>query len=218
MDDIYLETVDGRKWKLTPVSGDLISRVLAKVDKEFKERGEPIDPPTYDVPLIGGGSEKFAHDTKSIEQKNDPELTEQWKKYQDAQERLFKVKSDKRFDLRLREGLYPNVKESEYYKSDEWVKRHTAYGIGDDIPTDEEERLKYFVFTEVLKTQEDTYRFIATMQVLTNQGRIDQQEVDRLLGLFRSFIPKRPIQRTARHAARRPAKKAGALVKQQSDG
>ena len=181
-------TVDGREWRITPVSFDLISRSIASIRQKMLDDGAILTKPTYEVETVGGAKEKYEADDKAVEQRNDPELTAAWQKYK-ADIALFNARQAKRStEIFVFEGLVPNIQEQ--YQDSAWVARHDRWGIG--IPTDPDARLEHFVGLEVLKTAEDTLRFIEAITVLSGQGRIDEGEVSRLMELFRRHLSQKP--------------------------
>jgi hypothetical protein len=52
-------TSEGRVLTLRVVSPLLMQRVIAGIREEYVARGEPLEVPTYTVPIAGGGEQPF---------------------------------------------------------------------------------------------------------------------------------------------------------------
>jgi len=177
----YFTTVDGKEFKITAVSFDLISRAIYQKRQEYIERGEPMDVPTYEVELAGGVKETYTHDEKSIEQRANPEEAAAWAAHKDAAKRFQAEQASLTTRILIWEGLVPNIQDA--MADPTWVTRHERWGV--KVPTEPDARTEYYVSLEVLKTAEDTLRFVQAITALSGQGRIDEGEVDRLMDLFR---------------------------------
>jgi hypothetical protein len=78
-------TTRGIRILLQPVSTLLLQRVTIAVKKEFADRGESLDIPTYSYAVLGGDLETHELDETTLEDPNDPEQSEKnkvaWAKY-----------------------------------------------------------------------------------------------------------------------------------------
>lgn len=188
-------TLDGHTWQFGPVSLDFQSKSRLGLRQKMIDEGAVFDVPTYEVELAGGGSQKFDHDEKSVAEKNDPELTALWQKYK-SDTLLFNARwSALYLEMLISDGLIPLVKESKAYQDPAWVERHKRYFI--EVPEDEEKRVRHFVNLEIFKTAEDTLRFIEAITLLSGEGRVKEDDLARLMGLFRSTLSKKPEVETA---------------------
>ena len=75
----------GKRVRVQAVNWFKVRQIEGVVEREFRERGEPIDPPTYTVEVAGGGTETHAHDAKSS---STPEEKAAWQAHLEARQRL----------------------------------------------------------------------------------------------------------------------------------
>ena len=183
-------TLDGRTWHFAPVSLDFQSKSRMGLRQNMLDEGAVFDLPTYEVELAGGGSQKFDHDEKSVAERNDPELSALWQKYKDDT-LLFNARwSAVYLEMLISDGLLPKIRESEAYQNPAWIERHKKYFI--EVPEDDEKRVRHFVNLEVFKTTEDTLRFVEAITLLSGEGRVKEEDLERLMSLFRSSLQKKP--------------------------
>lgn len=185
-DDRIFRTVAGREYTLTPVSMDFVRKAMQGLEKRMRAAGEPLDVPTYEMEFAGGAKQTFPHDEKSVEQRNDPALTDLWQKHKAAKARLAAEQGVIMLKAWVLLGLFPAVEE-EYNRGD-WLKIAEAWGV--DVPEDPDARKMHFVSTEILKTAEDNLNFIRQITLLSGRGQMDEEAVDRLMGLFRGIPQK----------------------------
>lgn len=188
------KTLDGREWEFSPVSLDFQSKSRAGLRQKMIDDGATFDIPQYEVELAGGGTQSFDFDDAYVQQKNDPDITARWQKYKDDTA-LFNARWAALYlEMLISNGLMPKVRECEAYQSDDWVKQHERYYIA--VPEDEDARLHHFIRLEIFKTTEDTLRFIEAITVLSGEGRVKEEDIERLMSLFRGSLQKKPEKQT----------------------
>lgn len=143
----YFETTAGTKIQIQPIS--LLDLQLAQdaVETEFKAAGKQIEPPTYEVEVLGGDKEYHSHTEKTIESGTDKEK-ELWAKYLQDKAELEGAKEDKSW-LVLLDGIVIDLPED-----DKWIRRRKKI-FNEDVPEDEDERLLYYINKILLKTPAD---------------------------------------------------------------
>lgn len=172
-------TSRGREIDIVPVSDTLIGMALANLEKEWRARGEPLDVPTYTVPIAGGAdTETYPHDEKSAAQTS-PEVLAQFRAYEDATKRLDDAKEQRRLRILLH-GLKFEI------LADGWEEMQKALGV--EIPTDPEERWFHYLTTEVLVTPDDLLRAIELVTKASYAGAVDEDAISAAMDNFRGQL------------------------------
>jgi hypothetical protein len=167
------------------VSDTLLTMALARIEKEFRDRGEPLDPPTYTVKIAlpggDGGEETHAHDEKTLDDP-DPDVAKAnhaaWNAYQDAQARLAKAQNEKREWLWYMAGLQFEMSENG------WAEEQEAlFGIA--VPAEPQARRMHYIKTVLLPTMDDLMKALETVTLLSYSGLVDPEVVRASIASFR---------------------------------
>ncbi len=197
MAQIKLTTSRGREIEIQPVSDTLIGMALANIEKEWRARGEPLDAPTYTVPIAGGADfETYPHDERSAAQTS-PEVLAQFRAYEDANARLDAEKEQRRLKILLH-GLKFEILD------DGWEGMQKLLGV--EIPTDPEERWFHYLTTEVLVTPDDLLRAIELVTKASYAGAVDEDAISAAMDNFRGQLRE--------NSAKAFANRTGAVVAQ----
>lgn len=203
---IYI-TLSGLEVPIKPISPTKLMKAEIGVEKTFKDRGEPIDTPTYDVETAGGGKETFDLDEDSILIPDDEEETTKrqadWDAHQDALKRLKKEQYDvtrtivlKAIDLQLPED-------------ETWIKEQKELYI--EVPDKPHERWYHWLETEILHPT-DIINLIAQILVLSATGIMPEEDVDAAVALFRRDVSAQPEEpKGEEDSPNKDAKKEGTL-------
>jgi len=176
-----IKTVAGLTVKLLPVARVLTEQIRLGVLKEYEERGEVMTIPTYLVKTAAGETQEFPHDEETI--KDAPaEDVEKWEKYHDAQRRFERDVSGKVTRFLLYRGVV--VDSAEMDKS---LQAQAAFGIS--IPSDEIERIVYYITTELLPTPLDIIRATQAIIILSMAG-IEEETLRAVEESFRRALEK----------------------------
>lgn len=143
-------TTAGEKIEYGPISLDDWQLAQNAVRKEFELRGEPIEPPTYKIPLELEGKDKFEEHPHTAETIKDASVEEKiaWAAHLGALDRL----GD---EIQHRTGLVLlDVIKFEMPEDGKWIERRKRL-FDEDVPEDEEERRSYYLNKVLLKTPAD---------------------------------------------------------------
>jgi hypothetical protein len=180
MTDHFFTTTAGVKIPIQPIS--LLDLQLAQnaVEKEFRDKGEPIDPPTYEVEVFGSDKlEINPHTEVTIEDASDEEK-EAWQKYLEAVGRLGD-EIEQRTALVFLEGIIFDLPED-----DSWIERRKKL-FDEDVPEDEDGRKLSYINNVLLKTPADKSGFTLAIQRLSMTG-VNEEAIDAMEELFRGQV------------------------------
>lgn len=166
-------TTDGTELELRPISVAILNRISQDIETKYRERGEPLDPPTYTIETAGGGEEIHIHTEETTDT---PEEKAALAAHQDAQERLSAEQNDKSLRYMVIKGVASNPPA-------DWLEDAEYFGI--DLPDDPRER-KWIWIEEVLKTAGDAQKFATHLMTLSATGGIEEEDLRAVEATFRS--------------------------------
>lgn len=176
-------TLSGVEIPIKPISPTKIMKAETGVEKDFRNRGEPIDPPTYDVETAGGGVETFDLDETAIEIPGDEVETKKrriaWTAHQEALARL----KTAQFDITRRIVL--NSIDLALPEDETWIEDQEALFI--DVPDDPRARWIHWLETEILHPN-DIIEIIALILTLSSHGIIPEEDIEAAAKLFRRAV------------------------------
>lgn len=178
MTEHFFTTTAGVRIPIQPIS--LLDLQLAQnaVEEQFREGGEPVDPPTYEVRLeLEGTSEYHPHTKVTIEDATDEEK-EAWQKHLETIDRM-QDEVQSRTALIFLEGIIFDLPED-----DKWIKRRKKL-LNEDVPEDEDERKLHYINNVLLKTPADKNNLMLEIQKLSMTGA-DEEVIEAFEELFRS--------------------------------
>ena len=181
-------TREGRKLKLRPVSQLLLTSMREKMRREWCGRGEPLDPPTYEVVTVAGDKEVFPL-TKDVADNGTPEEKASWAAHLFALERFERAHEKAFLAVILELGIEPD----KGFSDPSWIK--TAQRLGADVPEEEGERRAFYLATVALVDPDDIADALMQISLISQAPGLDGEAVDSALKLFR-----RPIHERAREA------------------
>jgi hypothetical protein len=164
---MIFETTAGEKIEYGPIALDELQLAQNVVIKEHRDRGEPIDPPTYEVYLeLEDESEYHPHTLETIKEASDAEKAA-WTAHLRAVEKM-------QDDIEAKRGLILlEAMEVELPEDDAWIKRRKRL-FNEDVPEDKEERLLFYVNNVLLKTPADKNGLIEGIFDLSMSGAPDE--------------------------------------------
>ena len=199
-------TQGGMKLVLHPIPRIRIDQLRLAVRKEYKDRGEPIDPPTYSYTVLGGDQETAILDDMSAEDPTNPEQTAKNKRllleHRAAMARMDSEARDRVTSAMLALGvvLDPADIPQEWDDDQKW--------LGVEVPTDPRDKKVQYLITAVL-SDPDMVRLILELQTLSLSGMVDDSLIEAARESFR-----RALQEQGRAAFRDIEAQVGRLVAQ----
>jgi hypothetical protein len=182
--------VNGREVEYQAISLDALRMSWRGLETQYKDNGESIDPPTYEIKTAGGSAIPEPHDATT---EKTPEEQAAWDAHQEA---LGRLKYEK--NMYLMQYIFEDGLESIQVPEDEkWLAKHKRRLI--DIPTDKVKLREFYLTAEVLKTPDDIAGITAAIMLLSQQGKVDEAALDLALDSFRDYLGRKATKR-ARHA------------------
>ncbi len=184
----HITTTAGLEVPIQPVSRQLVDKAVARIEKRYRAKGEPLDTPTYTVSILGGKTtQQEPLDEKSLEAGDEVETlrrTAAWANYKEATARLKAEEDYLSQKLWLCLGIPLDVPASG------WQETQTMLGV--EIPVDTPEapfELKnHWLTTEILKTPEDYLQAITGITRLSNAGAINEEDYAAAVKSFRDTL------------------------------
>lgn len=189
------EREDGQKVYIQAISLLELNKAEEGIRAEYKQRGEPIDPPKYTVRDAGGGETHLPMNESNLEVAGDPDETEKrfalWNAHQDALSRL-KVEIGAVTSEIIFEGIICDP------PSEAWIAKKKRRHI--ILPEDPEELLQYYKMTEILKTPGDLVKAQEEIILISSSGAVRREDIEAAGDTFRrqiQDITKRPSGKMA---------------------
>ena len=197
--NVYV-TVAGVEVPIGPVNLFDLNLAAEGLRREFYERGEPLDPPTYTAELAGGGMQTFEHDEDTLEVTpemvlsealDDPEKAmeiaayrtavnrEAWATYLDANARLIAEQGALRMEIML-DGV-----KAELPADNTWEIRRKRRHL--EVPDDPIEKRLYYIQRELLFTTADAENALAAIIRLSSQG-MPEEAIKAAEAMFRHQV------------------------------
>lgn len=184
--DSFIITTAGRRVEMQPVAQRDIEKAVAAVEREFRARNEPIDPPWYysvEPDEKGQGGEKIYWDAASVAKDGNAEEKEAWAKHQDATNRLEKAKEERATEMMLLRGI---KNEADRKPTPEWVKDQEYWGI--ELPTDPRKLELEYIQSEILKTPLDLIQATKKVALLNLNGVVSEEEIASVEATFQDAM------------------------------
>jgi len=177
-------TASGMAIPLSGISLIALERAEAGIEEDMRDEGARLDPPTYEVEVLGGDTLTYELDGDSLEAEGDPEETarrkREWHEYQAAKAELRKRQDDVRNEM-IFDSIMLALPED-----DGWMEKQRRYHIR--IPEDLESRRRHWIETEVLKSIEDMVGMISYILAKSASGDIELEDVEAAKKSFRDLL------------------------------
>lgn len=184
--DNFIITTAGRRIEFQPVAQRDIERAVAVVEKEFKEKGEPLDIPWYysiEPDENGNGGEKVFWDAASVAKDGTTEEKEAWVKHQDAVNRLAFAKDLRATEIMLLKGIKNEV---DKHPTPEWIKEQEYWGI--ELPTDPRKLQLEYIDSEILITPIDKIAATKKVALLNLSGVASEEDIASVEATFQDAM------------------------------
>jgi hypothetical protein len=184
--------MDGQEIPFKPFSWLAYENALEGLRQEYRDRGEQIDRPQYVVQYESGSQQTFDHDEISITQVSASTLPEdkerviaeqqaQWAAWQETTKKFDLEGNDLLWDFVRNDSLTDLKLPADSAWEDKQRRRKAK------IPEDPEEKLMYYLNTELLKSTADRLEFLETI-VLVSRGMVEEAHLETAKRLFRNQI------------------------------
>lgn len=175
--DTNFVTTSGKQFAVEGISETLLNLASASVEKEMRAEGVLLDPPTYDVEIVGGGKETHAHDDISIEEADDATKA-LYRQYKENLSELENRKRIKEMDVWMNAVVVPE----EELNDPAWIEEIEYFG--GEVPEHRIERKLFYIRTKVLKSAEDLMRLMNTVGKITYAGLVSEDKIDSAVDSF----------------------------------
>jgi len=179
-------TVNGREVEYQAISLDALRLSWNGIEKQYRNRGEPLDPPTYEIVTGGGGKVQEPHDATT---EKTPDEQAAWDAYIDAVNRL----QDDKIIMQMQYILEDGLELISIPQDTSWMEKHKRRMI--DIPTDPDKLREFYITSEILKTHDDMAGITVSVMILSQQGKVDEAELETALESFRGYLGRKAIKR-----------------------
>jgi len=179
-------TVNGCEVAYQAISMDALRMSWGGIEKQYRERGEPLDPPTYEIVTGGGGKMQEPHDATT---EKTPDEQAAWDAYQSAIRRL----QDDKIAMQMKYILEDGLGTLQVPEDDSWMEKHTQRLI--EIPTDPDKLREFYIVTEVLKTHDDVAGITLSIMLLSQEGKVNEVALETALESFRGYVGRKGIKR-----------------------
>lgn len=171
----------GVEIRIVPLSDFTMELLNATVEREFRERGEPLDVPTYSYTAIGGDVLTAPLDADSLEDPDDPAQTEEnkrlWAAYLDARKRLAAEQAERLLRAQLLLG-------AEIIGEEQPEFARTFKTLGIPIPEDADER-KVMYLRDYAMNDAEMQEFLFLVQILMASTMVSTEEIEAAKATFR---------------------------------
>jgi len=186
---LFTITTDyGREVPVLPVAREDILAIAPQVEKEFRDRGEVVDPPAYEMTLFDGTKERVVWDEKSVEKDGTDEDKAAWKIHAEVEQRMDEEGIRRTAGLLRFMGGRLDVPKN-------WVKERKALGL--PAPDDLIDLKVEYLISDVFRNVNNVRVATARIQRLGLEDRLAKEgALDKLEALFRGeiqdYAPERP--------------------------
>lgn len=184
--DNFIITTAGRRVEFQPVAQRDIEKAVAVIEREFKARGEPLDPPWYysiEPDDNGNGGEKVFWDAASVAKDGTVEDKEAWVKYQDAVTRLAFARDLRATEVMLLRGIKNEVDKR---PTPEWIKEQEYWGI--ELPSDPRKLQLEYIDSEILIAPIDKIAATKKVALLNLNGVASEEDIASVEATFQGAM------------------------------
>jgi len=191
-------TTAGLEVEFDPISPITLEESEKGLEAEYRARGEPLEPPTYETILAGGGTQTFTHDATTLESEEDKAA---WQAYKDATGKLAAEQAQLRLEMVL-SALKVKLPEDTA-----WERKLKRWHI--TVPEDPDAKWMFYVQREILKTPSDIFEAMTQIIGASMRGSVSEEAIEAASATFRSSV-----QEAAREAGVEPKADSGNVIQQ----
>jgi len=154
-----------REERVFETSIEGLRQLRPAIERQMRQEGMPLDPPTRDVRTVAGVVEQHPHTEETLETEEDRQA---WADYQAALQELDSRAIEATTRYILLEGIVTDD------PSEEWAERQRFFGL--DVAEHALERKLQYIQRDVLLTTEDIINATKTILTLSAEGDAALQE------------------------------------------
>lgn len=182
-------TVNGLEVEYKAISLDALRLSKRGIERQYRERGEPLDPPVYKWKTASGAEISDPHDATTPKSEEEQAA---WDAFIDATNRLnYEYNA-----VLMRYVLDDALIQIALPEDTTWQEKHKARYI--EIPTKLQELRDFYITAEVLPTKPDMNGLVASVLLLSEQGKVDPDALEARLDLFRGRVRRKAAKRIDR--------------------
>jgi len=183
-------TSSGAKITIRPISLLAHSMIETGVEFDYRNRGEPIDPPTYEVEVAGGAKTVMQHDATTLDVADNPDQSAAnhaaWESYIKARTKMVE-------EIRKLQTLFL-LDAIEFDFEPGWETRQRRFKIS--IPDDPEEKRVHYITTVLLPTHEEQMKIVEQIMRLSAAGVLSEEALEAASKSFRRNVQTAPASET----------------------
>lgn len=157
----YFINSRGIKVEFLPVNQNSIDDLIEAIRQKYAS--EPLDPPTYEIEVFGGGKKIEPHNATTPKTEEEQAA---WEAHQVALRRFTSEWTEAVLKLLILDGIKNDAPE-------EWIKRRRF--IGAPLPDDEFERKWIYARSELIVSDEDNNELQVMPRLLSYRGLTDEE-------------------------------------------
>lgn len=197
-------TIDGWQVEFGTVSQDYLERVKLAIEKRYRDAGEPLDPPMYEIEVMGGKTREQPHNETTLETEEDKAI---YAAHKDAVDRLENEQSAITAKILLVDGTISATsprgtkidltfdENDEWAPPARWLKRQERMDL--ELSDDPEDLKLDYLTLEILKTPDDQSGIISEIITLSLSGGLSDEGVKLIKNSFRSEMERNQATATA---------------------
>lgn len=170
-------TLAGLEIEFEPISMSTLVLAEQGVEAFFRERGDPIDKPTYKIAVEGGDEIEFELDADHLEASNKdgtPNEEETYKRKSLWSAHQLAVLALAREKQKVQSSVMYDALHIELPKDDGWIKRQERLYV--KVPRDDPYELRrHYIETEVLKTVSDIIELTTRIMEFSTAGVLTEE-------------------------------------------
>lgn len=148
------------------------------MERELRDQGLPLDPPTYQVTTAAGTIEEHPHTAETLETEEDRVA---WELYQQAQTTLNAAVGTRVTRFMLAEGVVLDGPD------EAWCERMDRYGLA--VSDDPMERREQYLTYEYARTPLELMKIVHRIMVISAEGSAELEEAaESMESFFRGSV------------------------------
>jgi hypothetical protein len=182
---VYI-TVNGREVEYQAISLDTLRLSWIGIEKKHRERGEPLDPPTYEVVTASRAKMQEPHDDTT---EKTPEEQIAWNAYKNAIDNLWIEKEQ----MRMKYIYEDSLGAIQLPEDNTWMEKHKSRLV--EIPEEPDKLREFYITSEILKSNADIAGIVSSVMLLSQQGKVEEASLEAAMDSFLGYVGRKAIKR-----------------------